>query len=80
MKQVLVELTEEMMERLERVAPGRKRMRAAFIRDAIQRALDAEEESRTEAAYRRVPQGEGTEWFDPAVWDGGKKPTGRRAR
>lgn len=79
MKQVLVDLPDQMARRLDEVAPSRQRKRAAFIRQAIQRALDEAQEAKTELAYRREPQGDGAEWFDPSVWDEWK-PTRKRGK
>jgi predicted transcriptional regulator len=69
-----------MARRLEQVAPSRERKRAAFIRQAIQQALDEVQERKTEEAYRKDPQGDGAEWFDASAWDewNGPKPRGRR--
>lgn len=77
MKQVLVELPDQLARRLEQVAPSRQRKRASFIRQAIQRALDEIQETKTEAAYREDPQGDGAEWFDSSVWGEWKEPKPR---
>ena len=69
MKQVLIEIDEDMAERLERVAPARSRLRSEFIREAIRRALAEVEERRTAEAYRRQPDGEGDAYVDPRVWE-----------
>lgn len=79
MKQVLVELPDQLARRLEKVAPSRERKRASFIRQAIARALDEIQEAKTEAAYRKDPQGDGAEWFDASVWGEWEEPK-RRAR
>ena len=76
MKQILVELDEETVARLERVAPARSRRRSEFIRMAVQRALWDLEERRVEDAYRRQPDREPV-YFDPDVWE---KPKARRTR
>ena len=55
MRAVLVELTDDVVARLERVAPGRSRRRSEFIRNAIRRALWELEEQATADAYRRQP-------------------------
>ena len=77
MKQVIVEIPENMAEMLERVAPARSRKRSAFVRDAIRRALDAELERLTEAAYRRMPQSLDPWHFDPEAWEP-RRPRRRR--
>jgi len=78
MKQLLVELDDATARELERVAPAKERQRSAFVRQAIRRALDAEIERRTEAAYRATPQTERP--VDPLEWDaaGWPSPAGRR--
>ncbi len=76
MKQVLVEISEDMAALLEQVAPARSRRRSAFVREAIRRALDAELEKQTEEAYRRMPQSLDPYYFDPAEWE----PRPRRSR
>lgn len=68
MKQLLIELDEDTVRRLEAVAPARSRKRSRFIREAIRRSLDAIEEERMAAAYRADP-GEGPTWFHPGSWD-----------
>ena len=55
MKQLLVEIDDDMAARLERVAPARSRRRSEFIRQALRTALWAVEEARTAKAYRRTP-------------------------
>lgn len=69
MKQVIVEISEDMAAALERVAPARSRKRSAFVREAIRRALDAELEKLTEEAYRRMPQRLDPWYFDPEAWE-----------
>jgi hypothetical protein len=79
MKQVIVEITENMAAMLERVAPARSRRRSAFVREAIRRALDAELERLTAEAYRRMPQSLDPSYFDPAEWEP-RPPRARRRR
>ncbi|HEV8247301.1 MAG TPA: hypothetical protein VGP93_16095 [Polyangiaceae bacterium] len=55
MKRILVEIDDKCARDLERVAPTKKRMRAEFIRLAIQRAIDLALERGTENAYRDQP-------------------------
>ena len=69
MKQVLLQLDDELAERIERVAPARSRKRAEFIRKALLKALwDAEEDSTAEA-YRRQPDGTPEPDFLAETWE-----------
>jgi predicted transcriptional regulator len=70
MKQLLIEIDEDMARRLERVAPTRSRRRSEFVRSAIRRALWELEERATEQAYSRQPDSEADAYLDPAVWEG----------
>lgn len=67
MVQVLVQLDEETLRRLEQVAPGRSRKRSEFIRQALQRALAEVQERRTAEAYRRLPDDEPI-YFEASAW------------
>lgn len=69
MKQLLIEVDDEMAEQLERVAPARSRRRSEFIRNAIGKALADVEERRTAEAYRRQPDFDGDAYVDPRVWE-----------
>jgi hypothetical protein len=69
MKQILVELDDDVVRRLEEIAPARSRQRSAFIRAAIARALSDVEEERTHRAYRDQPDGGDDAYFDPRVWE-----------
>jgi len=53
MKQLLIEIDEEMFAKLEQIAPARSRRRSAFIRTAIQKAIGDVQERATAEAYRR---------------------------
>jgi len=75
MKQILIELDDEVAEKLERVSPGRSRRRSEFIRSAIRRALWELEEEATAEAYRREPDTSKVYW-DAAAWE----PQARRKR
>jgi len=66
MVQILVQLPEEMVEQLERVAPGSSRQRSRFIRLAIQKALMEVQEEEIREAYRQQPDED--VFFDPKVW------------
>lgn len=66
--QVLIELDEETLRRLDAVAPGKSRKRSAFIRAAVQKALWELEEEKTRRAYLESPDVEPPA-FDPACWE-----------
>lgn len=69
MQQVIVELDDQTIERLNRVAPPSARKRSEFIREAIRRALNERLEADMERAYREQPQ-EGTDVdVDPSTWE-----------
>lgn len=80
MKQILVELDDDVAARLEAVAPGRARRRSEFIRNAIQRALWALDEAATAEAYRRTPDAAGETYADPRVWERPSAPARKRRR
>lgn len=80
MKPLLVELDDEVVAKLEQVAPGRTRRRSEFIRMAVRRALWELEEQATAEAYRRQPDSAADAYVDPAVWEPGRPTTRRRAR
>ena len=75
MKSVLIELDDDTVERIERVAPGRTRQRSEFIRNAIRRALWELEERHTADAYRRRPDTEDA-YLEGDAWS----PKGGRHR
>ena len=68
MKSLLVEVEDELVERLERVAPARSRRRSEFVRGAILKALWEAEEQATAEAYARQPDSPDVA-FDPAAWE-----------
>jgi predicted transcriptional regulator len=76
MKQILIEIEDELASRLERVAPGRSRRRSEFVRAAIRKALWDLEEDLTAEAYRRMPDTEEA-YIEPRVWE---PPAGRPIR
>jgi len=78
MKQLLIELEDDVAEKLERVAPGRARRRSEFIRKAIRRALWELEEEATAEAYRKHPDSAADAYLDPAVWE--PQPSRKKAR
>ena len=77
MKALLVELDDEMIAKLERVAPGRTRQRSEFVRNAIRRALWEIEEQETAEAYRRQPDSVES-YLNPDVWEPSPKPNRTR--
>jgi len=81
MKQILIELEDEMLSRLERVAPARSRRRSEFIRSAVNRALWELEEQATAQAYRRLPDTATDAYQDAEVWENRRPlPRGKRRR
>jgi metal-responsive CopG/Arc/MetJ family transcriptional regulator len=78
MKQILIEIEDDVAAQLEQVAPGRSRRRSEFIRTAIRRALWELEEKATAEAYRRYPDAASNAYVDASVWE--PKPARRGAR
>ena len=78
MKQLLIELDDEIAAQLEAVAPSRSRQRSEFIRAAIRRALWEREEQAIEEAYRRQPDSTHA-YLDADVWEPRRK-RGARGR
>jgi predicted transcriptional regulator len=78
MKQLLVEVDDEVAARLEQVAPARSRRRSEFIRMAIRMALWEEEERATAEAYRRQPDAAADAYLDATVWEPKRPRRGRR--
>lgn len=78
MKQVLIEIEDDVAAKLEQVAPGRARRRSEFIRMAIRRALWELEEQATAEAYRRHPDSAADARLDAIVWE--PRPARRRTR
>jgi len=68
MKQLLVEVDDDLARRLDQVAPARTRRRSEFIRRAIMAAIWEIEERATAEAYGRLPDSPDMV-FDPTVWD-----------
>lgn len=78
LQQVIVELDDRTIARLNRVAPPSARKRSEFIREAIRRALNERLEQDMERAYRQQPQ-QGTDLdVDPATWEA--PPRKRKAK
>jgi predicted transcriptional regulator len=80
MKQLLVELDDDVAARLEQVAPSRSRRRSEFIRSAIRRALWELEEQATAAAYRRQPDSAAEVYLDVRSWEPRSKNSSRKRR
>ena len=78
MKALIIELDDEMLAKLEHVAPGRSRKRSEFIRNAIRQALWHIEEVETAMAYQRHPDSAEDAYLNSNVWE--KKTSTRRAR
>jgi len=57
-KQTLVQLTEDLILRLDRRAEREGKSRSAVIREAVEALLEDEDERRYVEAYRRQPQTE----------------------
>jgi predicted transcriptional regulator len=69
MNQVLVELDDDPLRRLNDVAPPRARKRSEFIREAIRRALDRHLEQQMTEAYHRQPQDAAEVDLDRKTWE-----------
>ena len=69
MNQVIIELDDRTLSRLNQVAPPKARKRSEFIREAIRRALDERMEEQMERAYRQTPQDSTEVDLDPATWE-----------
>ena len=80
MKTLIVELDDEVAEKLERVAPGRTRQRSEFIRNALRKALWEIEEQATAEAYRLQPDRVEEAYVNAAVWEPHAKPRRKRPR
>ena len=82
MKQLLIEIDEDMATQLERVAPTRSRRRSEFIRAAIRRALWELQERATAEAYARQPDSAKEAYLDAAAWETSPRslPRPRRRR
>ena len=78
MKTLIVELDDEVAEKLERVAPGKARRRSEFIRNAVRKALWEIEEQATAEAYRRQPDSAEDAYVAAEVWE--PRPKSRRKR
>jgi len=78
MQQVIIELDDRTIERLNRVAPPSARKRSEFIREAIRRALNERLEADMERAYAAQPPEAADVDLDPATWEA--KPRKKKAK
>lgn len=78
MKQILVEVDDQIAEELERVAPARSRQRSEFIRRALRRALWEQEERRTREAYAEQPDDAGDVHVEPSAWEAPARKQAKR--
>ncbi|MBL8949437.1 MAG: ribbon-helix-helix protein, CopG family [Myxococcaceae bacterium] len=69
MHQVIIELDDATITRLNKVAPARARKRSEFIREAIRRALNEVLERDMERAYREQPDRRAEPAFDAETWE-----------
>jgi predicted transcriptional regulator len=69
MKQLLIEVDDELAAKLEKVAPGRSRRRSEFILCAIRQALWDLEEQKTAEAYKKLPDSEAEAYLDSHIWE-----------
>jgi len=69
MKQLLIELEDELAAKLEVIVPGRSRKRSEFVCNAIRKALRDLEDALSAEAYRRTPDAAEDAYFDPRVWE-----------
>jgi uncharacterized protein (DUF4415 family) len=68
MKTLLVQVDDDLADRLERVVPARSRRRSELIRGAILKALWEAEDQATAEAYARHPDSPDPA-FDPTAWE-----------
>jgi metal-responsive CopG/Arc/MetJ family transcriptional regulator len=80
MKQLLIEIDDELAAKLEKVAPVRSRRRSDFIRCAMRQALWDLEEQKTAEAYKQQPDSESEVYLDPRVWEATPKIRAVRKR
>ena len=68
MNQLIVELDDRTLRRLNEAAPPKDRKRSEFVREAIRKALDAHLGEQMQRAYRAVPQETGETDLDAETW------------
>ena len=78
MKTLIVELDDDVAQKIELVAPGRTRQRSEFIRNAIRKALWEIEEAATAEAYRQQPDTIDHAYINPDVWEAPLKAPRKR--
>ncbi|MCP4657006.1 MAG: hypothetical protein GY856_16465 [bacterium] len=69
MRTLLIEVEDEVVEKLEQVASGQSSRQSEFISMAIRKALWEREEQDTARAYARQPDSAEETYVDPDVWD-----------
>ena len=69
MNQIIVELDDRTLTRLNQVAPPKARKRSEFIRAAIRRALDERMEEEMDRSYAKTPQDVTEVDLDPDTWE-----------
>jgi hypothetical protein len=79
MKQLLVEVDDQIATALEHIAPARSRKRSEFVRLALRRALWEQEERATRNAYERIPDDRDV-YGDPRAWETARAPRAARRR
>jgi Arc/MetJ family transcription regulator len=80
MKQLLIEVDEDLVQRLDRVAPARSRRRSEFVRAAIRKALWELEETLTARAYAAQPDSASDAYLDALAWEKTSRIPATRAR
>jgi predicted transcriptional regulator len=80
MKQLLIEVEDDVAAKLEAAAPGRSRRRSEFVRMAIRRALWELEEAATAEAYKRQPDSASDAYVDSSAWEPRPRPRRRTRR
>ena len=72
MPSILIQIDEPLWKALNRIAPGARRHRAEFVRQAVREAIRKREYEAIRGAYRRQPDaaGEADEWANAEDWNG----------
>ena len=71
MPSILIQLDEQTMKSLDRIAPAAKRQRAEFIRQAVKQAIRRREYEEINEAYARQPDTseDADDWANAGEWD-----------
>ncbi len=69
MKSLVVELEDEVLEKLKRVVPDQSRQQSEFVAMAIRKALWDLEERQTAEAYARQPDPVDETYVDADAWE-----------